>query len=162
MSLSGNVRKSISLDRTASISTDARYVLVVEKDAIFQRLLADNVFRYCGPGILVTVRRFLTSESSNSMILHQGKGYPDIATRQFLRILSRTCPSLPIHALVDADPYGLDIFLVYKYGSKKSPRAHLDCPAINLLGLLPSELSLYDGQSRSNEIRLTLSTKIFG
>lgn len=49
----------------------------------------------------------------------KGKGYPDVATRQLVKSLSDNLPStIPIMALVDADPYGIDIALTYKYGSK--------------------------------------------
>ncbi|XVF82773.1 hypothetical protein PTKIN_Ptkin16aG0076400 [Pterospermum kingtungense] len=44
---------------------DARYIIMVEKDAIFQRLASDHVFRQNIPSILLTVR-----------------GYPDTATRK--------------------------------------------------------------------------------
>ncbi|KAK1326566.1 Meiotic recombination protein SPO11-2 [Acorus calamus] len=43
--------------------SDARYIIVVEKDAIFQRLAEDRIFNYI-PCILITA-----------------KGYPDLATR---------------------------------------------------------------------------------
>ncbi|KAK3020202.1 hypothetical protein RJ639_046834 [Escallonia herrerae] len=45
------------------LKTDARYIFVVEKHAIFQRMAEDRVFNQI-PSILIT-----------------GKGYPDIATR---------------------------------------------------------------------------------
>lgn len=49
-------------------------------------------------------------------VCFQGKGYPDVCTRQ---LLSRLCKELRLQALalVDADPHGLEIFLTYKYGS---------------------------------------------
>nr|XP_048320401.1 meiotic recombination protein SPO11-2 isoform X2 [Ziziphus jujuba var. spinosa] len=65
------------------LKTDARYIIVVEKHAIFQRLSEDCVFNQI-PTILITA-----------------KGYPDIATRFLLHRLSRTFPELPILALVD-------------------------------------------------------------
>lgn len=37
-----------------AITTDAQYVLFVEKDATFQRLLDENVFDALGPVILIT------------------------------------------------------------------------------------------------------------
>lgn len=51
------------------MKTDARYIIVVEKHAIFQRLAEDCVYNQI-PSILVTA-----------------KGYPDIATR-FFQLLS--------------------------------------------------------------------------
>lgn len=50
----------------------------------------------------------------------QGKGYPDVCTRQ---LLCRLCSELRLTALalVDADPHGFEIFFTYKYGSLVSP-----------------------------------------
>lgn len=55
-------------------------------------------------------------------MLKQGKGYPDIATRAMVRLLSCPSPrngfcSPPVYGLVDFDPDGLAILSVYKYGS---------------------------------------------
>jgi meiotic recombination protein SPO11 len=43
------------------------------------------------------------------------KGQPDVATRLFVKKLSDL--DIPILALVDADPYGLEIMSVYTTGS---------------------------------------------
>lgn len=48
----------------------------------------------------------------------QGKGYPDLATRQFLHLVHSAFPEVPIYALVDFDPSGIDIMLTYKRGSR--------------------------------------------
>ncbi|KAF2318720.1 hypothetical protein GH714_010294 [Hevea brasiliensis] len=81
------------------MTTDARYIIVVEKHAIFQRLAEDRVFNHI-PSILITA-----------------KGYPDIATRFLLHRMSRTFPELPILALVDWNPAGLAILCTFKFGS---------------------------------------------
>lgn len=50
-------------------------------------------------------------------LLITGKGYPDLATRHLLSSLSLNLPEdVPILALVDGDPYGLDIVSCYKWG----------------------------------------------
>ncbi|CAD6266139.1 unnamed protein product [Miscanthus lutarioriparius] len=82
-----------------NLSSDARYTIVVEKDAIFQRLAEDRLYNQL-PCILITA-----------------KGYPDIATRFILHRLSQTFPNMPIFALVDWNPAGLAIMCTYKYGS---------------------------------------------
>lgn len=82
-----------------SVRTDARYIIVVEKHAIFQRLAEDRMFHHI-PSILVTA-----------------KGYPDIATRFLLHRISRNFPKLPILALVDWNPAGLAILCTFKFGS---------------------------------------------
>ncbi|XP_042506065.1 meiotic recombination protein SPO11-2 isoform X2 [Macadamia integrifolia] len=81
------------------MQSDARYIIVVEKHAIFQRLADDRIFNKI-PSILVT-----------------GKGYPDIATRLLLYRMSRAFPNLPIVALVDWNPAGLAILCTFKFGS---------------------------------------------
>lgn len=48
---------------------------------------------------------------------HQGKGYPDVNTRRFLRRLWDEL-QLPPLALVDADPHGISIHCVYRFGSQ--------------------------------------------
>uniref|UniRef100_J3MQI6 Meiotic recombination protein SPO11-2 n=1 Tax=Oryza brachyantha TaxID=4533 RepID=J3MQI6_ORYBR len=80
-------------------SSDARYLILVEKDAIFQRLAEDRIYNHL-PSILITA-----------------KGYPDLATRFILHRLSLTFPNMPIFALVDWNPAGLAILCTYKYGS---------------------------------------------
>ncbi|WCJ26365.1 Meiotic recombination protein SPO11-2 [Euphorbia peplus] len=81
------------------MKTDARYIIVVEKHAIFQRLAEDRVFNQI-PSILITA-----------------KGYPDIATRFLLHRMSRLFPELPILGLVDWNPAGLAILCTFKFGS---------------------------------------------
>lgn len=62
----------------------------------------------------------------------QGKGYPDLATRQFLFRLAHVFPRLLMLCLVDADPYGVDIFLTYKFGSRTAA-AEPDCTVASLV-----------------------------
>ncbi|KAK3859037.1 hypothetical protein Pcinc_034812 [Petrolisthes cinctipes] len=81
------------------IQSDAHYVLVVEKDATFQRLLEAQFHHTYGPAIIIT-----------------GKGYPDLVTRQLVYRLRHSL-GLPILCLTDADPYGLHIAAVYKFGA---------------------------------------------
>ncbi|KAG7650485.1 Meiotic recombination protein SPO11-2 [Arabidopsis thaliana] len=86
------------LDNTI-MRTDARYIIIVEKHAIFHRLVEDRVFNHI-PCVFITA-----------------KGYPDIATRFFLHRMSTTFPDLPILALVDWNPAGLAILCTFKFGS---------------------------------------------
>ncbi|KAL9177594.1 hypothetical protein ABFS82_01G068800 [Erythranthe guttata] len=81
------------------MKSDARYIIVVEKHAIFQRLAEDRVFNQI-PCILITA-----------------KGYPDIGTRLLLHRMSREFPELPILGLVDWNPAGLAILCTFKFGS---------------------------------------------
>ncbi|XP_032758351.1 meiotic recombination protein SPO11 isoform X3 [Rattus rattus] len=103
---------------------NAKFLLIVEKDATFQRLLDDNFCSRMSPCIMVT-----------------GKGIPDLNTRLLVKKLWDTF-HIPVFTLVDADPYGIEIMCIYKYGSMSmSFEAHnLTVPAIRWLGLLPSDI----------------------
>ncbi|XP_035561716.1 meiotic recombination protein SPO11 isoform X11 [Canis lupus familiaris] len=70
-----------------------------------------------------------------------GKGVPDLNTRLLVKKLWDTF-HIPVFALVDADPHGIEIMCIYKYGSMAmSFEAHnLTVPAIRWLGLLPSDI----------------------
>lgn len=46
----------------------------------------------------------------------QGKGYPDLCTRRMVHRLWIEL-HIPVLALVDADPFGLHIAAVYKFGA---------------------------------------------
>ncbi|GAB1287271.1 Meiotic recombination protein SPO11 [Apodemus speciosus] len=90
---------------TLTPTTDRRYakfLLIVEKDATFQRLLDDNFCSRVSPCIMVT-----------------GKGVPDLNTRLLVKKLWDNF-QIPVFTLVDADPYGIEIMCVYKYGSMVS------------------------------------------
>lgn len=107
------------------IETDADFVLIVEKESVFQSLLSRNVFCTMGqPFILIT-----------------GKGYPDCCTRRIVHRLSEE-NQLPAYILVDADPFGIEIMLVYRHGSQAmSFSSHgLTTPSLRWIGLHPSEI----------------------
>ncbi|XP_030277986.1 meiotic recombination protein SPO11 isoform X2 [Sparus aurata] len=93
-------------------------------DATFQRLLDDDFCTKLSPCIIIT-----------------GKGVPDVNSRLMVRKLWDTL-HIPIFALVDADPHGIEIMCIYKYGSvAMSFEAHsLTVPSVMWLGLLPSDL----------------------
>ncbi|XP_045458724.1 meiotic recombination protein SPO11 [Melitaea cinxia] len=102
----------------------AKYILVVEKDAILQKLLDEGALLRLGPVIILT-----------------GKGYPDVCTRQLLcRLVTEL--RLKALALVDYDPHGYEIFLTYKYGSLA--QSHLSdalaCSSLLLLGVRHSDV----------------------
>ncbi|KAK7504043.1 hypothetical protein BaRGS_00004775 [Batillaria attramentaria] len=106
------------------LHTGARLVIVVEKDATFQKLLTDDFCHTYGRVILIT-----------------GKGFPDVGTRLMLRRIWDNF-HLPVLVLTDSDPHGVEIMLVYKYGSKNHAfeNQFLAVPALKWLGILPSDL----------------------
>ena len=71
----------------------------------------------------------------------QAKGYPDLSTRAFLRLLSNSAnfrtPPPPIYAFVDFDPDGIAIMSTYKHGSVNLSHENANhvVPDIRWLGL---------------------------
>ncbi|MFW9903765.1 MAG: hypothetical protein ACFFFH_05490 [Candidatus Thorarchaeota archaeon] len=114
------------LDQVDNIESDAEFVLVIEKDAVFQDLAEDKFFNYL-PCVLITA-----------------SGQPDMATRMFIKKIHEEL-QIPILGFLDADPYGLDILRVYSIGSKalSFESVELAVPDIRWLGLLPSDIKEY-------------------
>ena len=120
-----------------------RFVLVVEKEAVFAHLngkLPD--------GILIT-----------------GKGFPDHATRRLLNAISVTYPSAPIFGLVDSDPHGILILRTYEQGAKQEFDTDYMRPLkIMYLGVYILDLTLDPKSSEflvnltPNDIRVAMST----
>ncbi|XP_071525266.1 meiotic recombination protein SPO11 [Panulirus ornatus] len=111
-----------SVEGLTGVVSEARYILIVEKDATFQKLVESQVHRTFGPAILVT-----------------GKGYPDVSTRQLVHRLWREL-RVPVLALTDADPYGLHIAAIYKFGALAREEPGLAVGSLAWLGVLPSDL----------------------
>ncbi len=80
------------------LDVDAEYVLVIEKDAVFQQLHRIGYWK------------------KHKVILVTSAGQPDRATRRFVRRLNEEL-KLPVYILTDADPYGWYIYSVFKIGS---------------------------------------------
>ena len=91
----GGVLIPQTIGDVTTIRTTAYFVIVVEKDTIFQTLLMDK----CPERL--------------NCILITGKGFPDVATRRLIKLLAEKA-QLPVYILVDADPYGIEIFFTYK------------------------------------------------
>ena len=123
---SGGWTISPMLDNIEILESDAEFILVLEKDAAMIRLSEARFWRKY-PCIILTA-----------------KGAADIATRMFLRRISKEL-QLPVFTLVDSDPYGHYIHSVYLRGSKRlsyeSP--FLATPDIKLLGVLTRDLEKY-------------------
>jgi len=123
---SGGWGISPMLDNIEILESDAEFVLVVEKDAAVIRLTEDRWWKKY-PCIIITA-----------------KGAADIATRMFLRRITKEL-RLPTFTLVDSDPYGHYIHSVYMRGSKRLSyeTPFLATPNIHLLGVLARDLDEY-------------------
>ncbi|KAF5187311.1 Type 2 dna topoisomerase 6 subunit a [Thalictrum thalictroides] len=116
----------VHVEEVKDIVSVADYILVVEKEAVFQRLSNDS---FC---------------DTHRCIVITGRGYPDVSTRRFLRLLiEKLC--LPVYCLVDCDPYGFDILTIYRFGSMEMAydAKSLRVPEIRWLGAFPSDSENY-------------------
>nr|SVE75264.1 EOG090X09ZG [Daphnia dolichocephala] len=111
------------VQKLSQFRSKASHILLVEKDSTFQKLIDDKIECFIGECILIT-----------------GKGYPDVNTRRFLRRLWDEL-QLPPLALVDADPHGISILAVYRFGSQNlEDIEHLATPQLRYIGLQPSDI----------------------
>ena len=85
-----------------NLTTQAQICIIIEDHATFTRLLRDE---------------FIQNFTETKVLLVTGRGYPDVATRQFLRKLKDQNPGMITLALVDWDIWGLEILSVYSFGS---------------------------------------------
>ncbi|KAJ5723714.1 hypothetical protein N7488_001749 [Penicillium malachiteum] len=127
-----------------------RWILIIEKEAVFHRLARDNyhMTALAGQGLLIT-----------------GKGYPDLCTRAFIHHIVCAASSgngrpPPIYALVDGDPDGISIMSTYKYGSMahSHENARFVVPNLRYLGLRVSD-AIQDSELMENISLLSLTTR---
>nr|CAB3266536.1 meiotic recombination protein SPO11 [Phallusia mammillata] len=104
-------------------SKTARFILVVEKDATFQRL-QDDCFAANMQCIMIT-----------------GKGVPDVNTRLMIKKMWNAL-QIPVLGLFDADPHGIEIMCVYRFGSlaQSHDSQSLALPFLKWIGVFPSDI----------------------
>ncbi|XP_010644557.1 meiotic recombination protein SPO11-1 isoform X2 [Vitis vinifera] len=137
----------VHVEEVKDIVSVAQYILVVEKESVFQRLAND---KFCNKNrcIVITVSTYFVQPSVKinflTMFFCQGRGYPDIPTRRFLRLLVEKL-HLHVYCLVDCDPYGFDILTTYRFGSMQMAydAKFLRVPEIEWLGAFPSDSEKY-------------------
>ena len=111
-------------------SLGARYILVVEKDAVFTYLCGQRLWDSL-PCVLVT-----------------GCGYPSLSVRALVKTLvTQLGKDLPILGLFDYNPHGVQILLTYKFGSTRMGlEAHTHAVDIKWLGLHHSDIMGEEGR----------------
>ncbi|CAO2174773.1 unnamed protein product [Urochloa humidicola] len=99
------------------------FILVVEKETAFAELAS-----------LKFPRKY-------NCILITARGQPDLATRALLSKLQKFF-DVPIFAVVDPNPSGLEIYCTYKYGSKRMAHENLgySVPKLEWAVIYPSHL----------------------
>uniref|UniRef100_A0A1B6LVR8 DNA topoisomerase (ATP-hydrolyzing) n=1 Tax=Graphocephala atropunctata TaxID=36148 RepID=A0A1B6LVR8_9HEMI len=111
----------------SKIQSSAAFILLVEKDAAFQKLLDDGAHKKFAPCIIIT-----------------GKGEPDINTRLLVHRLCREL-SVPVLIVVDADPYGIEIMCTYRFGSLSLSEhsQHLAVAEVRWVGIHPTDINKF-------------------
>ncbi|MCA9508884.1 MAG: DNA topoisomerase IV subunit A [Myxococcales bacterium] len=107
--------------------TNAKFILCIETQGMFQRLQSHNYWR-----------------RANCILVSMG-GVPTRACRRFVRRLSESA-KLPVYAFTDCDPYGIgNIYRTLKVGSGNA--AHINrffcVPHAKYLGLTPDDIEHY-------------------
>ena len=111
------------LDGGAVDCPSARFLLVVEKDAVFQRLMAERIFDIV-PCVLVT-----------------GHGFPTLAVRALIKHICNMRRDLLVVGLVDYNPSGVHILLQYRCGRGKLQEARgFAIPDLHWLGVRSSDI----------------------
>jgi len=105
------------------LDVGAEFVLIVEKDAVFQQLHRAGFWK------------------KYKALLITSAGQPDRATRRFVRRLNQEL-NLPVYVITDSDPYGWYIYSVFKIGSitLSYESERLATPAAKLIGVLPTDI----------------------
>lgn len=105
----------------------ADYVLVIEKDAVWQRLNEDKFWK-----------------KHNCLIL-TGKGQPARGARRLINRLHKEL-KLPIYVLTDADPWGYYIYSVIKQGSINLSflSDRLGTPSAKFIGLTTQDVNQFN------------------
>ncbi len=108
-------------------SCTAKFVLVIEKDAVWQRLNEDKFWR------------------SHNCLIVTGKGQPDRGTRRLVNRLYKEL-RLPVYVLCDADPWGAYIYSVIKQGSINLSflSDRLGTPEAKFIGLTTQDVKKFD------------------
>ena len=108
----------------AYLDGNIEFVVIVEKEAVFGMIVDGWTKIYEGVG-----RR--------PFIVVTAKGYPDRATLLFLGLLRMQRPGMRFFALVDWDPFGMDIFMKFRFGLRD---VYSEIPDLELLGVKSSDV----------------------
>jgi DNA topoisomerase VI subunit A len=113
-------------DDVEIVSSDASFILVVEKDAVAFQLAQARWW-----------------EAARCIIVC-GLGFPSLSTREYVRMLVDTL-GIPALICIDADPGGIQVALTYAHGSISTAleTPWLACNNIWWAGVYPSDIDRY-------------------
>lgn len=86
-----------SSDSYLQITSDAKCIILIEKEGIYTRLSEDEFY------------------VSNDCILITGRGFPDLATRAFVFTLHQYL-QIPVYGVCDCNPFGFSVLQTYELG----------------------------------------------
>ncbi len=123
-------------DRIRFVKNSAEYILLVEKDAVWQRLNEDGYWK------------------QHNCILMSSSGQSTRGTRRLLQRMAQEL-KLPVYVLVDNDPWGFYIYSVLKQGSINLAyeSMRMAVPNVRFLGLSAFDYEKFSMPS-SSEIKL--------
>jgi DNA topoisomerase-6 subunit A len=112
-------------------NVDAEFILVVEKNAAFERLNEDKFWQ----------------DPDHECIIITTQGQAARGARRLIQRLASE-KNLPVHVFTDADPYGWYIYFVIKYGSISLAHVsdRLGTPNAKFLGLSISDIERFNLQ----------------
>ncbi len=124
---SGGLAIPSIVEQIEFLDSGIEYVLVAEKNAIFDRLNEDEYWK------------------KNKCLLMTTAGQAARGARRLLQRLSDEL-KLPVYCLTDADPYGWYIYSTMKYGSMALAHEsdRLGCKEMKFLGMSISDIEHYD------------------
>lgn len=123
----GAIVNSDWITRRLDVKSDAKFILVVEKESLFARLSEDKFYDRM-PCVMVT-----------------GQGFPPLAVRAMVHELHHAL-DIPAYGIVDCGPYGLSLLLTYRNGGAQMATANAAMykTDVKWLGLRPSQLDALD------------------
>jgi meiotic recombination protein SPO11 len=118
-------------------SKDAKVILVIEHEGVYQRLSEDRIF------------------DQYPCILISGKGFPDLATRALVHSLHREL-QIPVVGVADCDPFGISVICTYfdageRMGIDGGRRYSVP---IKFVGLLPSQVDQVKNNLRPDQLQV--------
>lgn len=121
------IPSDVEPDMIKFIDNRARYALLIEKDAVWQRLNEDKFWK-----------------KENCLII-TGKGQPARGCRRLINRIN-TELGIPVYVLADADPWGYYIYSVIKQGSINLSflSDRLGTPSAKYIGLTVKDVTDYD------------------
>lgn len=115
---------------------NAKYVLVIETSAMYERLIEENFAK------------------ENKAILVGTGGQAARGTRRLIHRL-HTEKKLPVYAFTDGDPYGWYIYSVIKQGSMAlaAHSAFLACPEAKYIGMTMEDIKTYELENVTEKMK---------